>query len=132
MNGIGLGAGTALIAVAFAAQWLLKKRLKNQKVAKFYMWAAWILAALGSALAAPATGNSVGVTSTGAAVASLILIGVLIVDVADKRPDWPAFLIIVAAPWFMRWTGGPLGQLFDVILTPMSAIAAGVLGVIGG
>jgi hypothetical protein len=130
---LGLGIGGFLIAVGFVSQWLLKKRLRNEKLKKFYMWVAWSFALLGGAVAAPASGgNTIGITSAGAGAVSLAMLLVLGVDLADKRPDWPAFIIVVAVPWFMRWTGGQLGAVFDAILTPLQLVGHTVLGVIGG
>jgi len=129
---LGLGVGGLLIAIGFVAEWLLKKRLKNQKVQRFYMWVAWLFALLGSAVAAPTVGNSVGITSAGAAAVSIGMLLALGVDLADKRPDWPAFFIIVTVPWFMRWTGGQLGALFDLVLTPLATLGHLVLGLVGG
>jgi hypothetical protein len=117
---LGLGAGGGLIIIAFAAQWLIKKRLKNPKFQTFFRWVAWIFAVLGSAIAAPLTGNSIGVTSIGAGVVSCVLILGIVCDLADKRPDWPAFIMIVILPWTMRWTGGIVGTVFDAALTPAS------------
>jgi hypothetical protein len=129
---LGLGIGGLLIAVGFVAQWLLKKRLQNPKVKRFYMWIAWVFALLGSAVAAPTTGNTIGITSAGAGVVSLGMLLALGVDLSDKRPDWPAFIFVVLVPWFMRWTGGQLGALFDVVLTPLAALGHLVLGLVGG
>ncbi len=130
---LGLGIGALLIAIGFTAQWLLKKRLHNGKLKTIYMWIAWGFAVLGSAVAAPVTGgNTVGITSVGAGAVSVIMLLALAVDLADKRPDWPAFFIVVAVPWFMRWTGGTLGTLFDAVLAPLNAMGLAVLGVIGG
>src|SRR3954471_5200101 len=107
----GLGIGAFLIAVGFIAEWLLKKRLQNTKAKRFYMWVAWIFTALGAVLVAPVV-PSFGISAAGAGAVSLAMLLVLGVDLVDRRPDWPAFFIIVALPSFMRWTGGPLGRFF--------------------
>jgi hypothetical protein len=129
MFSIGLGA--ALIVVALTAQYLIKKRVKHPKVARVYAWIAWVFAALGGEAVTASVGNGIGVTSAGAAVVSLVMLLVLVCDIADKRPDWPAFIITVTAPWFMRLTGGPLGSLFDAILAAPHAVNQAVGGFMG-
>lgn len=128
---LGFGVGATLILIGFTAQWLLKKRLQNAKFRQFYMWVAWSMALLGSAVVSPTVGNSIGITSVGAAVVSVLMLLALGVDFADKRPDWPAFFIIVLVPWFMQYTGGKLGQFFDVILLPLNQLGQLVLAILG-
>ncbi len=123
--------GTGMIIIAFAAQYLLKKRVKHQKVGRALMWIAWITATIGGEAWSRNIGNTVGVTSTGAAVVAIVMLFFLAVDVADKRPDWPAFIITVTAPWFMRLTGGGIGAVFDALLTPIQYVGTWIAGLLG-
>lgn len=123
--------GTGLVVIAFAAQYLLKKRNKNPKMARVLMWVAWVGAVVGGEAMSRQVGNGAGVTSTGAAVASIVMLFFLAVDVADKRPDWPAFFIAITVPWFMRGTGGTIGQLFDAVLAPIQALGVALGNALG-
>jgi FtsH-binding integral membrane protein len=128
---LNFGLGTGLIVIAFAAQYLLKKRNKNPKMARVLMWVAWVTAIVGGEAMSRQVGNSAGVTSAGAAVASVVMLFFLAVDVADKRPDWPAFFIAIIVPWFMRGTGGTVGQLFDALLAPIQALGTALGNLLG-
>jgi hypothetical protein len=128
---LNFGFGLGMVIIAVATQYLLKKRLKHAKVSKAFMWIAWIFAAIGGEAMSRQVGNTAGVTSGGAAIVSVVMLLVLIVDVADKRPDWPAFVVTITAPWFMRLAGGQAGQLFDAILTPIQAIGQTIAGFLG-
>jgi len=128
---LSFGLGTGLIVIAFAAQYLLKKRNKNPKMARILMWVAWVAAIVGGEAMSRQVGNTAGVTSTGAAVASIVMLFFLAVDVADKRPDWPAFFIAIIVPWFMRGTGGTIGQLFDALLSPIQALGVALGNLLG-
>lgn len=123
--------GVAMVVIACAAQWLLKKRVKHQKVGRALMWIAWIFAAIGGEAMSRQVGNSAGVTSSGAAVVAIVMIFVLVVDVADKRPDWPAFIVTITAPWFMRAAGGGAGSIYDAILAPVQALGTTVARFLG-
>ena len=116
---LNFGLGAALIIIGLTAQYLIKKRLRNAKVARVYAWIAWVFASLGGVAASSTVGNTVGVTATGAAVVSAVMLLVLIADVVDKRPDWPAFVIVVTVPWFMRLSGGTAGQFYTALLYPL-------------
>ena len=129
MFNVGIGAG--LIIIALAAQYLISKRLKNQKVSKVYSWIAWVCAVLGGVAATTGIGNAVGISSAGAAIASLVMLLFIGVDIADRRPDWPAFILICLTPTFMRLTGGTLGQLYAAVLTPFDAVVAGMKTFLG-
>jgi hypothetical protein len=111
---VSLGAG--LLLIALTCQWLIAKRLKHQKIAKVYSWIAWILAVIGATKAADDIGNAVGATSASAVIVSCICLLFITVDIADRRPDWLAFALIVITPAFMRLSGGTAGQLFDIML----------------
>lgn len=125
------GLGTGLVIIAVAAQYLLKKRSKHPKVSRALMWVAWVFAAIGGESMSRQVGNTAGVTSAGAAVVSVVMLLVLVVDVADKRPDWPAFIVTIVAPWFMRLAGGPIGALFDTILAPVQAAGQAIGHMLG-
>ncbi|MEU8158067.1 hypothetical protein AB0B94_30810 [Micromonospora sp. NPDC048986] len=126
---VGIGAG--LIAVALAAQWLISKRLKNQKVSKIYSWIAWCLAVLGGVGITTGFGDAMGIGAGGAGIASLIMLLFIGVDIADRRPDWTAFILICLTPSFMRLSGGTLGQIYDGILTPFDGILSGFRSFLG-
>jgi hypothetical protein len=118
MLNFSLGAG--LIVIALTAQYLISKRLKHQKVSKAISWVAWILGAIGGTKAAADIGHSVGVASGGAVVVSWVALLFILVDVADRRPDWLAFILIVVTPAFMRLSGGGSGKVFDLLLFPFN------------
>ena len=128
---LNFGFGAGMVIIAFAAQYLLKKRLKQPKVARVFMWIAWITATIGGEAMSRQVANSAGVTSAGAAVVSIVMLFFLVVDVADKRPDWPAFFITITVPWFMRLTGGELGVFFDAILAPVQQAGSTLAGLLG-
>lgn len=121
---LNFGFGLGMVIIAFAAQYVLKKRLKHPKVGRVFMWIAWVTAAVGGEAMSREVGNTVGITSAGAIVVSVVMMFFLIADLADKRPDWPAFFIIITMPWFMRLTGGDIGQIFDAVLSPIQAIGS--------
>jgi hypothetical protein len=130
-TGLTITFGAGMVIIAFTAQYLLKKRLKHPKVARIFMWIAWVTATVGGEAMSRQVGNTAGITSAGAAVASLVMLFFLIVDVADKRPDWPAFIITVTVPWFMRLTGGGLGHLFATVLSPVQALGSALAWLLG-
>lgn len=113
---MNLTLGGGLILVALTAQYLISKRLKHQKVSKFISWVAWILAVIGGTKAAADIGDSVGAGSATAVIVSCICLLFIVVDIADRRPDWLAFILIVIAPAFMRLSGGGAGRFFDLLL----------------
>jgi hypothetical protein len=67
-------------------------------------------------------GNTIGVTSAGAAIAAFACLMFIVADIADKRPDWLAFGLMLVTPALMRATGGPVGNLYDLILTVPSMV----------
>lgn len=129
MFNVGIGFG--LVIIALTAQYLISKRLKNQKVSKFYSWIAWGAAVLGGIAITADLGNAVGISAGGAAIASLTMLLFIGVDIADRRPDWTAFILICLAPTFMRLSGGTLGQIYDVILAPFDGIINGLRAFLG-
>lgn len=124
MFNVGIGFG--LVIIAITAQFLISKRLKHQKVSKFFSWIAWGAALLGGVGMSSEFGNAVGISAGGAAIASIAAILFIVVDVADRRPDWPAFVLICLAPTLMRVSGGNLGNLYDALLTPFDGIISGL------
>lgn len=116
---ITLGGG--LILVALTAQYLISKRLKHAKVSKVVSWIAWALAIVGGTKAASDIGDAVGAGSATSVIVSLICLLFITVDIADKRPDWLAFILIVVTPAFMRLSGGGAGRVFDALLTVPAA-----------
>lgn len=128
---LNFGFGLGMVIIAFAAQYVLKKRLKHPKVGRVFMWVAWVAAAIGGEAMSRQVGNTVGVTSAGAVVVSVVMMFFLAADLADKRPDWPAFFIIITVPWFMRLTGGGIGGIFDAILSPIQAAGSTISGFLG-
>lgn len=122
---ITLGGG--LIIVALTAQWLISKRLKHQKVSRVISWIAWALAVIGGTKAAADIGDALGAGAATAAIVSAVCLLFIVVDIADKRPDWLAFILIVVAPAFMRLSGGGIGKIYDGILA-IPAAAGDQLG----
>jgi hypothetical protein len=114
MLDVTLGAG--LIIIALSAQYLLSRRAKNAKIGKVLAWVAWCFAVVGGTAVTVDIQDLVGVTSAGAAAASVVMLLFIAVDVADRRPDWLAFILICIAPTFMRLTGGGIGTVFDLLL----------------
>ncbi|MFG2046106.1 hypothetical protein ACGFIW_01580 [Micromonospora sp. NPDC048935] len=129
MFNVGIGFG--LVIIAITAQFLISKRLKHAKVSKAFSWIAWGGALLGGVGMSSEFGNAVGISAGGAAIASLAALMFIIVDVADRRPDWPAFILICLAPTLMRICGGPLGNLYDAALTPLDGILTGLRAFMG-
>lgn len=129
MFNVGIGFG--LVIIALAAQYLISKRLKNANVSKVYSWIAWVAAVLGGVAVTTDIGNAIGVSSGGAAIASIVMLLFIGVDIADRRPDWTAFILICLTPTFMRLTGGSLGQIFDAFLSPFDGIIAGLRTFLG-
>lgn len=129
---VGLGAsltvGAAFAIIAVFSQWLVKKRARDKGVAKVLLWCGWVFAALGGEALSRELPNTIGVSSLGAVVVSLAMLGLIIVDVKDGRPDWPAMLCVLAAPFFMRLAGGTAGQLFDTILNIIAALNQSIAG----
>jgi hypothetical protein len=128
---LNFGFGVGMVIIAFAAQYLLKKRLKHPRIARGFMWIAWVTATIGGEAMSRQVGNTAGITSRGAAVVSIVMLFFLIVDVADKRPDWPAFIITITVPFFMRLTGGVAGHVFATILAPVQALGTILAGWLG-
>jgi hypothetical protein len=124
MLDIGLGAG--LIIIGLAAQFLLSKRSKNNKVRQALAWVAWVCVAVGGEAVTADIGSGLGVTAIGATVASWVMLLFIAVDVADKRPDWLAFILIAITPTFMRLAGGVSADIFDLLLMPLSWAADGL------
>ncbi|QKW15408.1 hypothetical protein [Verrucosispora sp. NA02020] len=129
MFNVGIGFG--LVIIALSAQYLISKRLKNAKVARVFAWVAWGAALLGGVGLSSEFGNAAGISAGGAAIASLAALMFIIVDIADRRPDWPAFILIVLAPTLMRITNGGLGSLYDAVLTPFDGIITGLRAFLG-
>lgn len=125
MLDIGLGAG--FIIIGFTAQFLLTKRVKHAKIGRVLSWIAWTCVAVGGEAVTTDIGTQLGVTGVGAAVASWVMVLFILVDVADRRPDWLAFILIGIAPSFMRMAGGWSGIIFDALLAPVD-FAASLLG----
>lgn len=113
---VTLGAG--LIIIAFAAQFIIWKRLKDAKLRKLYSWIAWIADVLGGTAITLNVDDKLGVTSWGAFVASLVMLLFIAADLKDRRPDWPAFILIAICPSFLKVVSGPLGALCDLLLMP--------------
>lgn len=131
MSLLGTSAGFFLILIGFSAQYLIKKRLQDKKLRTVYMWIAWVFTLLGGEAISHTVGNSVGVTSAGAIAVSLVGLLVVAADVKDKRPDWPAVILVAILPWFMRLSGGGFGTVFAAILTPVQAINGSISGWLG-
>ncbi|GGM27430.1 hypothetical protein GCM10011608_10230 [Micromonospora sonchi] len=129
MFNVGIGFG--LVIIGITAQYLIAKRLKHQKVSKVFSWIAWGAALLGGVGMSSEFGNAVGISSGGAAIASLAALMFIVVDIADRRPDWPAFILIVLAPTLMRITGGGLGSAYDALLMPIDGIITGLRAFLG-
>lgn len=124
MLNIGLGAG--LIIIGLTAQFLLSKRAKNAKVGRALAWVAWICVAVGGEAVTADISGQLGVTGVGATVASWVMLLFIAVDVADKRPDWLAFILIAICPTFMRLAGGGSAAIFDLLLMPLDWAASGL------
>ena len=120
MFNIGLGAG--LIFIGLVGQLIISKRLKHQGVRKVYSWIAWVCVIVGATKAATDIGDTLGVTSGGAAIAAFACLMFIIADIADKRPDWLAFGLMLITPALMRATGGSIGGLYDLILAVPDAV----------
>lgn len=129
MFNVGIGFG--LVIIGITAQYLISKRLKHQKVSKFFSWIAWGAALLGGVGMSSEFGSAVGISSGGAAIASIAALMFIIVDIADRRPDWPAFILIVLAPTLMRITGGGLGDVYDALLLPFDGAIAALRAFLG-
>jgi ABC-type Fe3+-siderophore transport system permease subunit len=120
MFNIGLGAG--LILIGLISQFLISKRLKHQGVRKVYSWIAWVCVIVGATKAASDIGNTIGASSAGAAIAAFACLMFIVADIADKRPDWLAFGLMLVTPALMRATGGPIGNLYDLMLKVPDAV----------
>lgn len=129
MLDIGLGAG--LILIGLAAQFLLSKRSKNNKIRQGLAWVAWVCVAVGGEAVGGEIGAQLGVTSIGATIASWVMLLFIAVDVADKRPDWLAFILIAVVPTFMRLAGGGSAAIFDLLLMPLDWAASGLGAFLG-
>ncbi len=124
MFNVGIGFG--LVIIGITAQYLISKRLKHAKVSRVFSWIAWGAALLGGVGMSSEFGNAVGISAGGAAIASLAALMFIVVDVADRRPDWPAFILICLAPTLMRITNGGLGSAYDAVLSPFDGLIAGM------
>jgi hypothetical protein len=122
MTGLHIGLGAALITIGLSFQWLISKRVKNQKLRKTYAWIAWIFAAIGGAAVGTDVGHQLGVTSIGAIIVSFVGLGFIVADLWDHRPDWLAFILVTVVPSFMRLAGGGFGALLHALLTPLDAL----------
>jgi vacuolar-type H+-ATPase subunit I/STV1 len=118
---INISIGVGLVAIALTAQWILNRRLKHAAVSRAYSWIAWVCAYLGGAAVTVDLAHRVGITASGAAVAAFLMLLVIVADLADRRPDWPAFILIILAPTFMRLAVGDAGELYAVLLAPADA-----------
>lgn len=127
-----IGAGMGLIVLGLTAQFLIHKRLKNAKVSKFYSWIAWSGALLGGIAATTGISESLpGISGFGAFIAASVMLLFIGVDLADRRPDWLAFILIVFCPTFMRLSSGPVGKLFHGILAVGDKLVDVVAGALG-
>lgn len=126
-----LSIGVVLITIALTSQYLLTKRVRHAKVRLVYSWLAWACAYAGGVAVAPDLGNAVGLTALGAFLVSCLLLLFIAADLADRRPDWLAFILICVAPAFMRGTPGPAGDLFDLLLLPGELLVELVTSMIG-
>lgn len=131
MTGLHIGLGTALITIALSFQYLITKRIKHQKAKKVYAWIAWFFAAIGGAAIGTDLGHQLGVTSVGAIITSFVMLGFIVGDLLDHRPDWPAFILVTLAPTFMRLSGGGFGTFFHLLLAPLDALVKVVGGLFG-
>lgn len=123
--------GSGALILAFAAEWVLKKRTKHPKVSRALMWIAWVFALVGGESVSREFPNTMGVTSAGAAVVTIVMLFFIAADVADKRPDWTAMILTATVPWFMRLTGGTIGHLFAAVLSPVQALGLLISGALG-
>lgn len=123
--------GTGLLIIGFTAQYLIKHRLKHEKLKRTYSWIAWGFAILGGTAVGLSVASQTGVTAAGAAVVSVVGLLALAVDFADKRPDWPAFFIAVVLPSFMQAASGPAGNIFHVLLAVPTAVNVYVGSLLG-
>jgi hypothetical protein len=131
MSGIEITIGAAFIIIALASQFILWKRAKDNTMRRILAWLAWSFGYIGGCAVATDIGATTGITTVGAFVASIIMLIVIMVDIRDKRPDWPAFILIILVPAFLNLVGGWLGDLFGLLLLPGSIAASGLATAIG-
>jgi hypothetical protein len=122
-----IGIGTAMILIGLFCGWIIKKRVRHKALAQYLLWMAWIFVALGGEAASHTVKNTYGVGAGGAAFVSVVGLILVVVDLADRRPDWTAILVIIILPWFMRLSGGTIGQFFNLLLAPLAAINQGLV-----
>jgi uncharacterized membrane protein YhaH (DUF805 family) len=114
---LDISIGVGLLIIALTAQVLIWKRLQDAKLRTVYAWIAWTFAVIGGTAMSSSVGSSLGITGSAAIFMSLMLVLILIVDLKDHRPDWPAFVIIIVLPTLMRLSNpGPIGDLFALVL----------------
>ena len=123
--------GVGLLAIGFFAEWQIKNRLKNQKVRVPLMWVAWIFAVLGGNAAAISIAGATGIAGASASVVSVLIIIALVVDISDKRPDWPAFFCAAVLPSFMRVAAGAIGALLHGPVQALDALNGAVGNLFG-
>lgn len=125
MAGFAVTIGGALLFLGILSQWLIKKRVQNKNMRQHLSWVAWGCALMGGIAVGTSWAETAGVTSAGAAVAAAAGLLWIAVDLVDRRPDWPAFFLIIVVPGLMKMTGGPIGTFFDLILAiPTQAVFA--------
>lgn len=122
MLGVAVGSAVGLLAIAVVAQWLLKKRAQHKGARVGLMWIAWGFAVAGGLALSVPWGSAAGMTRTGAAVVAVVGLMVLIVDVLDKRPDWPAFACAALVPSMIAFAGGTGSVVQQVTALVSSAV----------
>lgn len=123
MLGLTIGGAAGLLAIAVVAQWLLKKRAQHKGARVGLMWIAWGFAVAGGLALSVPWGSTAGITRTGAAVIAAVGIMVLVVDVLDKRPDWPAFACAALVPSFIAFAGGTSSVITEISHLVSSAVS---------
>lgn len=146
MFGLNLSTGLVLLCIGLGAEWMIKRKIPATKGAagagsrsevgsarliRAYSWIAWTFALLGSALMSEAVGNPFGLSPKAAVLITVLGCMLVAVDLLDRRPDWPAFLIIAALPFVARIPRGSIGVLFHVVLGAAAQIAHAVGSVLG-
>lgn len=127
MGTIPITAGIALWAIAFTAQWVIKKKLQDKALRNAYMWVAWICAVAGGLTATTNIGTTLGISQQGATAVSAVGLLLLAADLKDKRPDWGAFLLAALLPMLIRLAGGPAG-FFSTLFGWLGSAFASIFG----